>query len=120
MPKKKKKTTDKDLASNKGSFDSENQKKQDFVRGAEKKLREIKQKNIGTIPEEEKRTIQLISEELREKNLGYYDFKNMVCRIHKIPLIKYKIKEDQDSEPFPMHCSKCIPIPGNWIALSED
>lgn len=118
MPKRKKKSNKKDSPAIKVPSKLENQKEKEPVKDAKKKLREIKQKNIGTIPEEEKRTIQVISEELREKNLGYYDFKNMVCRIHKIPLIKYKTKEDQDSEPFPKHCSKCIPIPANWIAVS--
>lgn len=117
MPERKKTTPKKTEATTEAKSDSKNQKDKKTVKIAEKKLREIKQKNIGTIPEGEKRIIQELSEELREKNLGYYDFKNMSCRIHKIPLIKYKTKDDQDAEPFPKHCPKCIPIPENWVPI---
>lgn len=55
--------------------------------------------------------IQVIGEQLREKNLGYYDFKNKICRVHKIPLIQYQT-EQENSRPW--HCQKCIPIPNNW------
>ena len=117
MPKRKKKVTKKASKAIKETSETTNREEKKSVKIAEKKLREIKQKNIGTITEEEKRSIQVLSEELREKNLGYYDFKNMVCRIHKIPLIRYITKEDHDKEPFPKHCPKCIPIPENWIAV---
>ncbi|OLS20898.1 MAG: hypothetical protein HeimC3_38090 [Candidatus Heimdallarchaeota archaeon LC_3] len=82
------------------------------------KIKKYDETYISSISEKEKLKIQKITEELRNKNLGIYDFKNMVCRIHEIPLRKYKTLDDQEKEPYAIHCPKCVPIPENWELVS--
>jgi hypothetical protein len=118
MPKRKKKTTKQSSITSKNKNDIGGSDDQANSSDIKKSKIEFDQNNIGTIPEEEKRSIQKISEELREKNLGYYDFKNMICRIHNIPLGRYKTKGNQNEEPFPVHCNKCIPIPESWLKVN--
>ncbi|MHA2101992.1 MAG: hypothetical protein ACW981_01090 [Candidatus Hodarchaeales archaeon] len=118
MPKRKKKTTKQSSSTSKNKKTTEQSSDQANSSDIKKNKNSFDQSNIGTIPDEEKRSIQRISEELREKNLGYYDFKNMNCRIHNIPLNRYKTQENHNEEPFPVHCKKCIPIPESWLKVS--
>ena len=143
MPKRKKKTTSKVITKTNskvskekisaGKFEPEIKEEKDITKKDvpmtktfSKKKSSMKKKNqikkydetyISSISEEEKLRIQNKTEELRIKNLGIYDFKNMVCRIHEIPLRKYKTLEEQEKEPFAKHCPKCVPIPENWIQV---
>jgi hypothetical protein len=118
MPKRKKKTPKQSSNTFKNKNNMEQSDDQANSSDIKKNKKTFDQNNIGTIPEEEKRSIQKISKELRKKNLGYYDFKNMNCRIHNIPLGRYKTKENHNEEPFPVHCNKCIPIPETWLKVN--
>lgn len=134
MPKRKKNTTAKNVTKTTSKIDSDNSEEEKIKpevkeekktprksttrkRATTKKKNQIKKYDetyISTISDEEKIRIQKITEELRNKNLGIYDFEKMVCRIHEIPLRKYKTLEDQEKEPYAKHCPKCVPIPENW------
>ena len=60
--------------------------------------------------------VQTLGEQLRAKNLGYYDFKNKLCRIHNIPLIQYQTEQENAR---PWHCPQCILIPDNWKPVNQ-
>ena len=60
------------------------------------------------------------ADELREKGLGYYDFKNMICRVHRVPLRKYITYKDGEDIRIAIHCPYCIPIPDDWVDITEE